>query len=103
VAVRRIRDRALSIPAPSERTAAHAALQRQGDLTFGRCARSIRVDGAEVGHLDQHGERGGFARAEDAREDGEAGLQGGIGGKLGGQGGVDRGDLAVDLPQALLT
>ena len=56
---------------------------------------------AELGHLDQHGERGGCAHAGDPHEDGEAGLQGGIGGELGAQGGGDRGELAVDLPQAL--
>ena len=59
------------------------------------------LDGAELGHLDQQGERRRRAHAGDAHEDGEAGLQGGIGGKLRVQGGVDRGDLAIDLAQAL--
>ena len=55
------------------------------------------LESAELGHLDQHGERGGFADAGDAHEDVEASLQGRVGGELGVQRGVDRGDLAVDL------
>jgi hypothetical protein len=59
-------------------------------------------EGAELGHRDQQGERGGGADAGSAQEDLEAGLQDRVGGKLGVQGGIDRGDPAVDLPKALL-
>jgi hypothetical protein len=59
------------------------------------------LEGAELGPLDQQGERAGLADAGDAHQDVEARLQGGIGGERGVQGGVERGDLAVDLRQTL--
>ena len=65
----------------------------------GEARGAFGLEGAELGHLDQHGKGGGVADAGDAHENGEAGLQGGIGGELGMQGGVDRGDLTVDLRQ----
>ena len=57
------------------------------------------LEGAKLGHLDQHGQRGGLADAGDADQDVEAGLQGGIGGERRVQGSVDRGELALDLAQ----
>jgi pimeloyl-ACP methyl ester carboxylesterase len=57
------------------------------------------LEGAELGHLDQHGDRGGGADTGDAHQDLEAIPQGRVGSELRVQGGGDRGDLAVDLRQ----
>jgi len=58
-------------------------------------------EGAERGHLDRDGERGGLADAGDAHQDAEAGAQAGIGGERGVQGRVEGGDPALDPAQAL--
>jgi hypothetical protein len=67
----------------------------------GEARGAFMLEGAEFGHLDQHGERGGCADAGDAHQDVEAGLQAGIGSELRAQRRIDRGDLAVDLSKAL--
>ena len=73
---------------------AHTERGRRGCKRLPRCWPESRVigrqageargafvlEGAELGHLDQQGERAGLADAGDAHEDGEARLQGGIGG-----------------------
>jgi hypothetical protein len=68
----------------------------------GQAGRAFVLDGAELRHLDEHGERCGVADARDAH-DVEAGLQRGIGGELRVHGRADRGDLAFHLPEALFS